>query len=314
MKEDFTILKSINEEKIFYAGIILFNPENYLFIKSIRVLLTLGVKVVIFDNSTIQKNLVLNKKILFDEFGDLVILLQSAKGNVGLGYPFNEIVKISLKEKNSKGIFFFDQDSEVNKEAVLYLEESFNKLSVQKSFGIIAALPMKKEGGSYRIRKRRVSLDSNLDSNLVEVQQVSSSFSLIPITTFQKIGFFYEDFFIDHIDMDFSMRCWKNNLPIYIDTRARFTHQIGLGNVVVCNKFLFPYSDEYRHYYQVRNLILSLKRNNDTYFTILKEVCLRLMIVIIISLYTGSAYKRLYFLLKGIIDGYNNKSGKLILK
>lgn len=297
--------------KIFYAGIILFNPENELFIKSIKILFSLNVKIIVFDNSTTSECLNYNKKILFDAFGNDVIILNSEQGNVGLGYPFNQIVKISIKKGNCKGIFFFDQDSEVNLEAVVNLEKSFNRLYLKEPFGIIAALAMKQDGLPYRIRKRK---GLSKYSNLVMVNQVPSSFSLIPITTFEKVGFFYEDFFIDHIDMDFSMRCWENKLPVYIDINARFNHEIGIGDVVIFKKHLFPYSNDYRHYYQVRNHILSLKRNNNSYLKIVKEIFLRVVIVTIISIYAGSLFKRFKYLFKGIYDGFKNISGQLILK
>lgn len=300
-------------ETIFYAGIILFNPENSLYLNSIKVLLSLGVKIVVFDNSTTFADLVTNEKLIFEAFGGEVVFLKSEKGNVGLGYPFNEIVKIAIKEGNCKGIYFFDQDSEVNSEAILNLEKSFEKLSSrQQQFGIIAALAMRKEGMPYRIRIR--SIVAETDPNLIEVDQVPSSFSLIPMSTFKKIGFFYEDFFIDHIDMDFSMRCWINNLPVFIDTNAKFIHGIGIGDVKIFNKYLFPFSDEYRHYYQIRNHVLSLKRNKISYLIILKEVFIRIMVVTVISIYAGKFFKRFKYLFKGIYDGFNNISGKLIVK
>jgi rhamnosyltransferase len=182
-------------------------------------------------------------------------------------------------------------------------------LKLQKPFGIISALAMRKEGMPYRIRNRGVS--SGKDSNLIEVDNVPSSFSLIPVTTFEKIGFFREDFFIDYIDMDFSLRCWKNNLPVYIARNATFTHDIGIGDVVIFKKRLFPYSDEYRHYYQVRNLILSFKFNNIGRFKTLIRVMERIVIVFVIGVYAGGFNKRMYFLFKGIYHGYAGVSGKL---
>lgn len=313
MEDDITMIKDINVKKIFYAGFILFNPKDNLYLKSIQILLAKEVKIIVFDNSTSNEYLEANEKLLFNTFGNDIILLKSEKGNVGLGYPFNQIVQVSIKRRNCKGIYFFDQDSEVNREAVINLENSFEKLNQQKnSFGIVAAMAMRKEGMPYRIRQREIS--TQIANNLIAVDQVPSSFSLIPISTFEKIGFFQEDFFIDHIDMDFSMRCWKNNLSVYIDSSARFVHEIGIGDVVIFNKYLFPYSDEYRHYYQVRNHILSLIRSNASFLIIIKEVFIRILIVTIISIYVGNVYKRLKYLFKGIYDGFNNISGQLILK
>ena len=310
MKNNSNVIEENNLKKIFYAGIILYNPEDKMYLKSIKVLLSLGLKVVIFDNSTSAKHFSTNEKLIFDAFGKDVILLKSEKGNIGLGYPFNQIVNISINEGNCKGIYFFDQDSEVNSEAVINLGKSFDKLTLQKPFGIIAALAMRKEGMPYRIRNRGVSSGKE-DSNLIEVDNVPSSFSLIPVTTFEKIGFFREDFFIDYLDLDFSLRCWKNNLSVYIAKNATFTHNIGIGDVVIFKNFLFPYSDEYRHYYQVRNLILSFKFNNIGSFKTLISVMQRIIIVLLIGVYAGGFSNRMYFLFKGIYHGYRGVSGKL---
>lgn len=299
---------NFGNEKKFYAGIILFNPENELFVRSIEILLSCEIKVIVFDNSTKLECLNYNRQILFDRFGDNVFVLKSAKGNVGLGYPFNQIVKIAIKEGNCKGIYFFDQDSEVNLEAVVNLEKSFNLLYLKEPFGIIAATAMRQNGMPYRIRKRHGV--SNY-SNLLKVHQVPSSFSLIPITTFEKVGFFHEDFFIDHIDMDFSMRCWENNLAIYVDKNAKFIHEVGVGDVIFFKKRLFPISDTYRHYYQIRNLILSLKRNNKKNWFFFKEILIRIVVVFIISIYVGNFFERFRYLIKGIRDGFKGVSGKL---
>ena len=295
-------------EKKFYAGIILFNPENELFVRSIEILLSCKIKVIVFDNSTKLECLSYNRQLLFDRFEDNVIVLKSAKGNVGLGYPFNQVVNIAIKEGNCKGIYFFDQDSEVNLEAIINLEKSFNLLYLKEPFGIIAATAMRQNGMPYRIRKRQ---EVSNYSNLLKVHQVPSSFSLIPVTTFEKVGFFYEDFFIDHIDMDFSMRCWENNLSIYVDKNAKFIHEVGVGDVIFFKKRLFPISDPYRHYYQIRNLILSLSRNNKKGWFFFKEVLIRTVVVFVISIYVGNFFERLRYLTKGMRDGFKGVSGKL---
>lgn len=298
-------------QKKFYASFVLFNPENNLFVESIKVLIALDIRVLIFDNSTIEDSIIKNKELIQKEFDSTVILLKSDQGNVGLGIAFNKIVKMVITENNCRGIFFFDQDSEVNREAIMSLLSSFNTLG-EKKIGIIGGLAMRKQGMPYRIRRR--SRSETLDSNLIVVNQVPSSFSLIPISTFEKVGLFYEDFFIDHIDMDFSMRCWDNNLPVYIDKNATFKHEVGIGDVVIFKKYLFPYGSAYRHYYQIRNHILSLKRNGKSFFLIIKEILSRTIIVLIISIFVGDFVERFKYLFKGIYDGLRGITGKLIIK
>lgn len=295
--------------KVFFAGIILYNPQNELFVDSVKLLVDFGIRVIIYDNSTIDAFIINNEKRISETFGEEVVLLKSKSGNVGLGLPFNEIVKKVLATHNCKGIFFFDQDSEVNYKALISLTSSYHEIEKTENFGIIAGCPIRRNGNPYRLRKQNGLFSSK--SNLIPVDQVPSSFSLIPISTFNKIGFFYEDFFIDHIDMDFSMRCWDNNLAIYVDKNAKFIHEVGVGDVIFLKKRLFPISDPYRHYYQVRNLILSLKRNNKKGWFFFKEVLIRIVVVFIISIYAGNFFERLKYLIKGMRDGFKGVSGKL---
>lgn len=297
------------ENKLFYAGIVLYNPENEIFIKSIDILLKLNIKVIVYDNSTIEKCIDNNQMILNNLFGTKILLLKSSSGNVGLGKSFNDIVKKAMGLNNCKGIYLFDQDSEVNEQALNQLNTSFNDLSIKNHLGIIAAYAVRQKGNPYRLRTRKLNLVEK--KNIVNVNQVPSSFSLIPVSTFEKIGLFNEDFFIDHIDMDFSMRCWENNLPVYVNKNAKFIHNVGLGDVIIFGYHLFPISHEYRHYYQVRNHILSLKINKKPYIVIIKEVLIRIIIVFIISMYKGSFFKRFKYLFKGIYHGFNGISGKL---
>jgi len=295
--------------KVFFAGIILYNPQNELFVESVKLLVDFGITVIIYDNSTIDSFIINNEKRINETFGEKVVLLKSKSGNAGLGLPFNEIVKKAIATHNCKGIFFFDQDSEVNHKALISLTSSFHEIEKRQNFGIIAGCPIRRNGNPYRLRKRNGLFSSK--SNLIPVDQVPSSFSLIPISTFNKIGFFHEDFFIDHIDMDFSMRCWDNNLAIYVDKNAKFIHEVGVGDVIFLKKRLFPISDAYRHYYQIRNLILSLKRNNKKGWFFLKEILIRIVVVFVISIYAGNFFERLKYLIKGMRDGFKGVSGKL---
>lgn len=294
----------------FCAGIVLYNPDDLGFIESIKILLELRIDVIIYDNSSSNEHYENNTKKITSEFGDSVTVLNSLVGNIGLAAAFNCIVTHIMKINTYKGIFIFDQDTNLNLIALTKLISAFNDLQKDsKKLGIIAGYPFRKENMPYRIKP--LQRYPGEWPSIVNVKNVSSSFSLIPTKTFSKIGIFNETFFIDHIDMDFSMRCWKAGLPVCVQTEAKFIHNIGVGDVVVFNKFLFPIAHSYRHYYQVRNMIISYRENQESMFVILKEILLRTVVVSVISINSGDARSRFKYLFKGIKDGFKGVSGKL---
>jgi len=297
-----------NNNTRFYALIVLYNPKDSLFIENVRKLLLNDVSVIIYDNSTsfetIEKNNFAIKSISSE-----ILFFHNNALNMGLSYAFNDAITRLGDLRDEDGLFLFDQDSQINIKSIKFLIESFLILLNNSDFGMLAGMPIRKDGNPYRMRPTDNYVSNN--SNLVEVYQIPSSYSVIPIGTFRKVGNFEQDFFIDQIDNNFSLRCYKSGLKIFIDKRATFVHDIGLGDVKIFNKFLFPYSTPDRHYYQTRNLILSYKRYKVGNFKLFKKVFLRVIIVIYIGLVKGHFFSRIKFAIRGIKDGLHNIGGKI---
>lgn len=288
----------------FYALIVLYNPEDDSYLENIKSLKKLNVKIIIYDNSTSIELLENNQNKIKQIHGGISYYHNNAQ-NLGLSFAFNDTISRLGFLNEQDGLFIFDQDSLITIESISFLMDSFKKIINVYNFGMLAGYPLRKNGEPYRVRK----LQMKCPNHLMQVYQIPSSYSLIPMKTFKTIGNFEKDFFIDQIDNNFSLRCVKNNLNIYIDTRAKFIHDIGLGDVMFFNKFLFPYSTPDRHYYQTRNLILSYRRYK--FKNLYKKLIIRCLIIFYIGLTKGNLFKRLKFMLKGIIDGFNNKGGKL---
>lgn len=290
-----------------FGLIVLFNPEDLDFVlKNIRILNSLNVEVVIFDNS-FSSNLENNRNVLLKEFPNLNFASSNGE-NYGLSYAFNQVINTLNLNNEIDGLIFFDQDSKITLESIANLISSYRLLIKKSDFGLLAGLPIFKDEIKYRIRP--VNIKFTTDS-IIEVYQVSSSFSLIPFKTLNKIGQFQNDFFIDYIDMEYCLRCRKNGLKIFIDQSAPYQHEIGLGNVYLFGYFLFPYGHPFRHYYQVRNLLIALNRNNISKIVIIREILIRFLVIIITGLIVGEGSQRIKFFVKGLMDGINGKMGKL---
>jgi len=303
-----------NKEKMlnnYASGIVLYNPEDDQYIESIKILTLLGVTVFVFDNSELEKTRIENENKL-KKFSSLkVIVILSLKENIGLAAAFNNIVKKTLENESFKGLFLFDQDSTVNATAIKKLCNSFEKLEAKGDFGSVSGMPVRDNGIPYRLRPVDKSMKNN---QMLLVKRAASSFSLINVDAFRKIGMFNEKYFIDYIDIDFTTRCRKANLPIYVDRKAVFTHNVGVGDVKILGKTLFPIANEYRHYYQTRNLILWSKFNKLNHLSTLKAIIQRLIVILIISIYAGGFKNRMFYAFKGCSHGFKGVVGKLNLK
>ncbi|UCA61900.1 hypothetical protein KB553_10370 [Chryseobacterium rhizoplanae] len=304
-------MKNIENSKDnrFYAIIILYNPDSLdLTISNIENLRKCNVNTFIYDNSQSTNTRENNKNTIISIFSD-IHYFDSLGENNGLSFAYNFVIEKLFEEQVdlNSGIFFFDQDSEINFNSVESLIQNYLTLLEKDDFGFISGFPMRKNGKPYRIRE--ISPDNS--NNHIEVYQTPSSFSLIPLRTFKQIGLFQKDFFIDHIDMDFCLRCRLAGKKIFTLRNATYIHDIGIGNVELWGCFLFPYGHPQRHYYQVRNMIFSLKRSHQSNFKIIKETFIRFNIVLITGISKGNFKERMGFFLKGVKHALKNKGGKL---
>jgi rhamnosyltransferase len=295
---------------LFYAGLVLYHPDSEQHIESIRILLSHGIAVIVFDNSEDIETRNKNQATLRQTFDDQLYYLEAAQGNVGLAAAYNQIVDVVKQGKFARGLFLFDQDTDVNVVALYHLIEAFNFLQDQGQLGLVAGYPTRSNGIPYRIRPR-ASFQSTRPE-LIAVDCAPGSFSLIPIATLLAVGEFQEDFFIDHIDLDFCLRCWLHDLPVFVDTRASFVHRVGLGDVIILKRPLFPIASPFRHYYQTRNRILSDTRAHVSMLKTFVMTAQRVVIVAVIGIYAGELFKRLKYTLCGIVDGIMGRGGRNI--
>lgn len=298
-------------DKNFFAIFILYNPTTLDLIESnIKILNSFNIGIYVYDNTDDDFIRERNKNELLTLFKDLNYFDSDGRNN-GLSYAYNSIISALLAtELNlNKGVYFFDQDSVITSNSISELIEYYDKLITIKDFGLISGNPLRKNQMPYRIRQ--VYNDKLNFENLIEVYQTSSSFSLIPLSLFKELGLFSDDFFIDHIDMDFCLRAKLIGKRIFIAKNATYIHEIGIGDVELAGFFLFPYGQPQRNYYQIRNMILSYKRSSQPIGIILKETIIRFAIVTFIGFYKGNLVQRLKYFFKGINHAIKNRGGKL---
>ncbi len=209
-----------------YRGIIVtYNPDDS--IKAhIKKLIENNSKLIIVDNgssglSSIEDlSVVKNKNVTFLKL----------KKNYGLAFAQNYAIEHAINDSVDY-IFLLDQDSELPadyfEKMILFYHQWMNKYKI----GIVA--PNFYDSGigmqtNYAVLTplsfRNVSCS---DQNMKEVSFVVASGTMIPASVLKNTGLMRSDFFIDHIDSEYSLRLRKSGYKILVNCGMTMNHTIG---------------------------------------------------------------------------------------
>ncbi|MFN0290507.1 rhamnosyltransferase [Pedobacter helvus] len=261
-----------------------------------------GVYVILVDNS--------EQTALSCFHSNLNIEIINLNGNFGIANAQNSGIRYAL-EKSADVIVFFDQDSGIEKGFVS------NLLSPIKNNNPIVLAPVfydEQQGFEYpSFRFNKFNLLNKVYSNNsvkpYEVDVVISSGSAATIAVFEKAGLMDEDFFIDFVDIEWSIRCRKNEIPIYVVPQAKMIHSIGEKSIDIGIMRGFIHSS-YRSYYKLRNPFLLLRKSHVPIILGVKEVIAAMVHQFVFMFYVKK--KRTYFkiYLLAIFDGIKGIRGK----
>ena len=297
---------------MFYSIIVTYHPDVNHLKAMITELNQANVGVIVFDN-TPDSDMVIRENESFtsyiSEFQNVSVLGDGS--NQGLSLAFNKSITYIRKSITAvEGIIFFDQDSTVNSNTLKSLFNEY-KFCVNQGYpvGVLGAMPIDVEGKSYWVRKAK-NINSLVNSDrFFQADFVISSFSLVPMSTFEKVGLFDEKLFIDLVDSEFSFRCSKNGLLNLVLKNVTFTHVIGDKRGSFLGR-TFAISSPIRNYYQARNLIL-VGRDYGWYFYIARKVARRFFQVILSSISSGDFFKRISYFYRGVKDGILYRGGQI---
>lgn len=218
--------------------------------------------------------------------------------NAGLGMAYNAAVSYALTH-NYDYLLTMDQDSRFKGND---FQEYLNEITQLGEKTIFSP--------NYIIHDQELYMKQE---SLIEVDATMSSGAIYPVGIFKKIGLFRDDFFIDSIDIEFSLRAKQNNIPTKIISSFHLIH--GAGYQKKKHKFLWKtfFPNEYspvRSYYIVRNGIITkhlypqaTRWKGWLYYWFYK----RLFFVLC---YESDKYAKWKGLLWGYVHGKMGKTGK----
>ena len=290
------------------AAIVLYHPEGDLYLENVAAICEAGLAPIVFDNSEDAEARNRIRMAMAARFGDSVTLL-SEEGNIGLSAAYNRII---AHAESLGGMEAVDPARSGLHGSRAVDQQSHRDLRARAhpaGDGVLSGMAMRRDAIPYRVYQ--LGGGGNAGDSLIRVRMAPSSFSLIPLATIRTLGGFHDDFFIDHIDVDFCFRCHKRGMLVALDPSAPFPHVIGHGLVTILGYPVSPISSPFRHYYQVRNILLSAQRRGAPWFAAIWELAKRFAVIGVVGLSAGRVVNRYQFALRGLRDGLRNQGGKM---
>ena len=282
-----------------YSIIVCFNPEVDRLIKLCSNLIHQKSKIVLVDNSFNScLNDMVNQNIELIQLGD----------NLGIAKAQNIGIQHAIKQ--SADIFvFFDQDSEIENS---FLQNLIAPFSLSKALVTSPVFYDKSQGfrfPSYRLSKYglfKKVIDTNGNYN---VDVIISSGSATNRKTIELVGLMNEDYFIDFVDTEWSLRCKSKNVPIKVISNAKMIHAIGEKSIDLKVLRLFVHSPA-RTYYKVRNSFLFFSSKNVPLLLGIKEIASALLHNFLIIFFVKNKKEYCVSYIKALLDGIQEKKGR----
>jgi GT2 family glycosyltransferase len=146
---------------------------------------------------------------------------------------------------------------------------------------------------------------------LVSCSSIITSGSVMSAETYRILGPFREEYFIDHVDTEYSFRAMCKGVPVYINTSVVLKHAVGkrIDHTILFFKLIQWNMGPLRQYYSARNCI-HISRCYGTQFPLLILInIITIQQILSIALYEKDKRKKIVAMTAGIIDGLRGRYG-----
>lgn len=282
-----------------YTVLVAYNPNIDEFNNTVRELQKQTDKVVVCNNSEYD--------IFFDDnsievfnFGENLGIARAQ--SIGMEWSFGNGADFILQ---------MDQDSVPNKNLVEELLDCYFQLTKSGyHIGLVGSQDFDKD--TKKKSKPKLYKGKELGSkNYLLVDSILSSGSLIPYSTYLKVGGMDDDLFIDAVDFEYCWRIYNSGLIVVKNKSALIAHKLGDGQKRILFLLDVGVPNPIRHYYAFRNTILLFRRSyvpNLWKITNFTKIIFKLVIY---PFSLGDGTKRLKFMVMGIKDGVLGRTGKI---
>jgi len=233
-------------------------------------------------------------------------LIRNAK-NEGIATALNQGASWAL-EKGYRWLLTFDQDSEVDPGMVEVLRDVYGSCEFAEQVAVL--------GANFRgsIYDKAFYDSESIDGKPYwEMKAVITSGSLISLATFQSVGGFRDDFFIDYVDFEYCLRVRAHGYRVIRTVEPLMKHAI--GNPVEHNIcWRTTYTSNYpplRQYFLIRNtLILTRDYILREPAWVLGTLWKRTKSLLLVILLEKDLASKMRFCALGFLDGIRNRTGR----
>lgn len=287
-----------------YCIIVCYKPDVDNLSRICQSILVSNTNVILVDNT--------ENSYIQDLSQDLGVDLISFNENYGIAKAQNIGITLAI-EKGAEIIVFFDQDSEIENDFIRKLTYKMNNNLPEVVSPVFYDKSIGFKFPSYRLNKFGLLKQFEVfdDQKEYEVDVVISSGSAATKVTFDIVGLMNEDYFIDFVDTEWSLRCRAKGIPIRVIPSAIMKHSIGDKSIDLKFMRIFVHSPV-RSYYKVRNSFLFYRSKDVPFLMRLKEI-VSALIHNLLAVFVGSNkwdYVKNY--VQAINDGLLGKVGKKI--
>jgi len=297
------------------AVIVTYHPEYDLLSKVIGSLLTQVDHICVVDNSDDS-----GVKIWFDSEKIKGAHLISMGENRGVAGAHNQGLRWA-KKIGAQFLLLVDQDSIPKPDMVSVLHSSFEQL-LKCGKKVSAVGPRYHHDGSGGtsnfirfglIKFKQVRCDLNKTGQVMPVDFLISSGSLISCDVLETVGEMEEGLFIDHVDTEWYLRAKSKGYQAYGVCDAVMDHRLGEGlyRIWLGRWRYLPRHSPLRHYYIVRNSLLLYRRRYSPIKWIINDIVRLGVIILFYSAVQPPRWERIKMLSLGIMHGLQGRTGPL---
>jgi rhamnosyltransferase len=234
------------------------------------------------------------------------IMLQLNAHNLGVATALNIGVQRAI-DLGFGWVLLLDQDSYVNEDIVDELLAARNAYPDHESLAVI--------GSSFWDVNKEAPAEQRcpVDTLWEEVSNVITSGSLIPLAAHAVVGPFRDEFFIDHVDMEYCCRARAKGLRVIKTRKPLMSHAIGAYSqhrLLWAKKWTTNHSPD-RRYYISRNDTVMLREYGNYPLGLwwLKSLRRRIQLCKRILLYEDRKAAKLVAVAQGWWDGVLGNMG-----
>jgi len=289
------------------AVITAFNPDHELLDACSSVVHQVDVTVIVDDASGVPNEAVLEECI------ELGVVVTRHTTNQGIGAALNTGVRVARELLGSSGAYILtlDQDSVVPAGYVAALVAAERAAtSAGESVGMV---------GPEHAQGIRSAAARSVGGILHSREPIQSGL-LIPTATFDAIGLFADNLFIDGVDSEFFLRATTDGRSAIVARGAQLGHRLGRAHVVSMagrplalgsRQLSLIHAADYRYYYIARNRVILLRRYARTAPAWAIGAVLRdLRHLAVAAIFLPGRWPRLLNTVAGLRDGLRGIDGR----